>query len=495
MQSAVNIVRGTGSSNVIMLPGLAYANQWSCNNDESAVTCGALNSGTPPVTDPDSDLMAEADIYPEGNACGSTTCYNTAYKSISSVMPFVAGEMGENPANGYEPTTDVDTLMSWLDANGNGYFPYAWDAWGHLIPGYGNNSTPVTEWGVDYYDHINGITPPSPTQPTDGITFPWSLPSDCVGLSNGSLNPVSTTPAVSAGDDLFAVFGGQGYGSTGSTIASVSDSVNGAWTPLERSTSQVSVSNGTSFYAAYSVFELTGSKAAAGGLTLTVNGTAGQSPQVSGVVFDARGAASIAASSFQSTINAYAATATGPTLTSVPSGDVVLGLWGGYSTDETYTAPVRVEYRADRADRTRPVRRRGDGLDANLVHRECGSDDQRQHQRGRPGALVRRGGGPAPMRNATPEQVELAVKRFGPDRAGHELRKRGLMPPIAGGSGFTVRTPVGSDSTTATLASLAAGDFLWLVWAGIEYQKRRIRCHPSAIRRMGRGRSSITRAR
>ena len=45
-------------------------------------------------------------------------------------MPFVAGEMGENPANGYEPTTDVDTLMSWLDANGNGYFPYAWDAWG-----------------------------------------------------------------------------------------------------------------------------------------------------------------------------------------------------------------------------------------------------------------------------------------------------------------------------------------------------------------------------
>ena len=115
---------------------------------------------------------------------------------------------------------------------------------GDLIPGYGNNSTPVTEWGVDYYDHINGITPPSPTQPTDGITFPWSLPSDCVGLSTARSIP-SRPAGGDAGDDLFAVFGGQGYGSTGSTIASVSDSVNGAWTPLERSTSQVSVSNGT----------------------------------------------------------------------------------------------------------------------------------------------------------------------------------------------------------------------------------------------------------
>lgn len=339
MQSLVNIVRGTGASNIIMLPGLAYANMWSCATNESPSTCGALASATPAVTDPDSNLMAEADVYPEGNGCGSTSCYNTVYKPVAQAMPFVAGEMGENPGNGYYPTTDVDVLMNWLDAHGNGYFPYAWDPWAHLITGYGNNSTPTTWWGTDYYDHINGITPPAPTQPTDGISFPWSLPSDCVGLSNGSLSPVSTSPAVDAGDDLFAVFAGQGYNGTASTITSISDNVNGAWTRVASSGAQSLSYNGAAWGASYSVFELLDSKAAPSGLTLTVNGTAGQSPEVSGVVFDARGVASVNASSFQSTINSPANPETGPTLSSVPAGDLVLGLWGGYSTNETFTAP------------------------------------------------------------------------------------------------------------------------------------------------------------
>ncbi len=339
MQSLVNIVRGTGASNIVMLPGLAYANMWSCGASQSPSTCGALASATPAVTDPDSNLMAEADVYPEGNTCGNTSCYNTVYKPVAQAMPFVAGEMGENPANGYYPTTDVDVLMNWLDANGNGYFPYAWDPWAHLIPSYGDNSAPVSGWGTDYYDHINGITPPSPPQPTDGISLPWSLPSDCVSLSNGSLHPTATSPAVNAGDDLFAVFGGQGYNGTASTITGISDNVNGAWTRVASSGAQSLSYGGATFGASYSVFELANSKAAPSGMTVTVNGTAGQSPQVSGVVFDARGVASIGASSFQSTINSPANPETGPTLSSVPAGDLVLGLWGGYSANETITAP------------------------------------------------------------------------------------------------------------------------------------------------------------
>jgi hypothetical protein len=340
MQSLVNIVRGTGASNIVMLPGLAYANMWSCGASQSPSTCGALASATPAVTDPDSNLMAEADVYPEGNTCGSTSCYNATYKPIAQVMPFVAGEMGENPANGYYPTTDVDVLMNWLDANGNGYFPYAWDPWAHLIPSYGNNSAPVSDWGIDYYDHINGITPAAPAQPTDGISLPWSLPSDCVSLSSGSLHPTATSPVVNAGDDLFAVFGGQGYNGTASTITSISDNVNGTWTRVASSGAQSLSYNGATWGASYSVFELLNSKAAPSGLTVTVNGTTGQSPQVSGVVFDARGVASIGASSFQSTINSPANPETGPTLSSVPAGDVVLGLWGGYSTSETFKAPT-----------------------------------------------------------------------------------------------------------------------------------------------------------
>jgi hypothetical protein len=341
MQSLVNIVRGTGATNIIMLPGLAYANMFSCGTGTSPSTCGALAAATPAVTDPHSpaQLMAEADVYPEGNSCGSPACYNAVYKPIAQAMPFVAGEMGENPANGYYPTTDVDTLMNWLDANGDGYFPYAWDAWAHLVPGYGANTSPTSWWGTDYYDHINGITPPAPAQPTDGITFPWSLPSDCVRLSNGSLSPVSTSPAVSAGDDLFAVFAGQGYNGTASTVSSVSDNVNGAWTAVAQSGDHSLAYNGNTWHASYSVFELRNAKAAPSGVTLTINGTSGQSPNASGVVFDARGVSSIGASSFQSAPNNPASTETGPTLTGVPSGDVVLGLWGGYSTNETFTAP------------------------------------------------------------------------------------------------------------------------------------------------------------
>src|SRR5206468_3612924 len=51
MQSLVNIVRGTGASNVIALPGLGYSNMLSCSPTQSPVDCGMLNSATPPVRD------------------------------------------------------------------------------------------------------------------------------------------------------------------------------------------------------------------------------------------------------------------------------------------------------------------------------------------------------------------------------------------------------------------------------------------------------------
>jgi hypothetical protein len=73
-------------------------------------------------------------------------------------MPFVAGETAENPAGVYTPTTYVDMFLNWMDANANGYYPYAWDPWAQLIPSYGNNSTPTTVWGTDYYNHIK-VTP------------------------------------------------------------------------------------------------------------------------------------------------------------------------------------------------------------------------------------------------------------------------------------------------------------------------------------------------
>jgi hypothetical protein len=164
MQSLVNIVRGTGATNVIALPGLGYSNMLACGPSTAPSNCGMLDSATPPVTDAISpwQLIVSVDVYPEGNTCCeqlNTSCYDTTYKPLAKMMPLIAGETGENPNNIYTPTTYVDVFMSWMDVNGNGYFPYAWDPWAQLIASYSHNSTPTTAWGTDYYDHINGISP------------------------------------------------------------------------------------------------------------------------------------------------------------------------------------------------------------------------------------------------------------------------------------------------------------------------------------------------
>jgi hypothetical protein len=159
MQSLVNIVRGTGATNIVALPGLGYSNMLACGPATAPSTCGMLASATPPVTDAisPSQLITSVDVYPEGNTCGqqlNTSCYDATYKPVANVMPLIAGETGEG-VNVYTPTTYVDMFLTWMDTNGNGYFPYAWDPWAELIPSYGNNNTPTTTWGTDYYNHIN----------------------------------------------------------------------------------------------------------------------------------------------------------------------------------------------------------------------------------------------------------------------------------------------------------------------------------------------------
>ena len=163
MQSLVNIVRGTGATNVIALPGLGYSNMLSCGASTSPSSCGMLDSATPPVSDPltPAQLIASVDVYPESNVCGdqdNTSCYQATYEPVAQVMPLIAGETGEN-ASGTTTTTYVDMFLNWMDANANGYFAWAWDTWANLISSYTNNSTPNTTWGTNYYNHIHTTTP------------------------------------------------------------------------------------------------------------------------------------------------------------------------------------------------------------------------------------------------------------------------------------------------------------------------------------------------
>jgi hypothetical protein len=327
MQSLVNIIRGTGANNVIQIPGMGYANFLSCGTSTSPVSCGFLDSTDGiRISDPHSpaQLMADVDVYPDGNVCGNTSCYDTMYKPVAQVMPLEAGETG--PGN---TTTAVDQFMNWIDQNANGYYAWAWDTWAGLISSY-SSATPANPWGVDYYDHINNITPPPPPQPTDGITFAQYVTAPCnVGLTNGHITLPS---AVNTGDDLIAVFAGQGYFAPAEQVDSVSDNINGAWTKLADTGSQSGNSGGNTLDLSYSVFQLQNSKAAPTGLTLTINGaTNGNSGLPSAAVYDVRGASSITSTAFNTTLQDGGPPYTGPTLTNVAAGDVVLGLWGSYS--------------------------------------------------------------------------------------------------------------------------------------------------------------------
>jgi endoglucanase len=149
-QSLINIVRGTGARNVIQVPGVQYANMMACGPGTSPSRCGFLDSADGVrVHDTlrPAQLMADVDVYPDSNPCGSVSCYNATYGPVIAQMPLEAGESG--PGN---TTASVDRFLSWMDGRRSGYFAWAWDTWAGLISDY--NGTPKRPWGADYRAHI-----------------------------------------------------------------------------------------------------------------------------------------------------------------------------------------------------------------------------------------------------------------------------------------------------------------------------------------------------
>jgi endoglucanase len=143
MQTLVNAVRGTGASNVIMLGGLAWANdltQWLAYEP----------------TDPDHDLAASWHSY-NFNACATESCWNRQIAPVAAQVPVIAGEIGENDcADNY-----ISPLMAWLDTEHVSYLAWAWNAdFGcsggpGLITDY--NGTP-TAYGAGYKSHVKSLT-------------------------------------------------------------------------------------------------------------------------------------------------------------------------------------------------------------------------------------------------------------------------------------------------------------------------------------------------
>jgi hypothetical protein len=142
MQSLVDAVRATGARNVILLGGLAYANDltgWLAHEP----------------ADPDHNLAASWHSY-NFNACSSLTCWTSQVAPVMAQVPVVAGEIGENTcASGY-----ISALMNWLDSQSSSYLAWAWNAdfpcasGPSLITSYAGNPTP---YGAGYRSHLRSL--------------------------------------------------------------------------------------------------------------------------------------------------------------------------------------------------------------------------------------------------------------------------------------------------------------------------------------------------
>jgi endoglucanase len=154
MQSLINIIRGTGATNVIQVPGEAYANVYSCSASGSPTTCGFLDS-TDGVRVSDTlnppQLGGDTDNYPDvGQDCENTTCWNATYAPVAAVMPIDAGEVGV--MNSSDPFPLVESFLTWMNSEGESYYGAAWDTWSDLISNY--NGTPKSPWGTYFQSNL-----------------------------------------------------------------------------------------------------------------------------------------------------------------------------------------------------------------------------------------------------------------------------------------------------------------------------------------------------
>jgi hypothetical protein len=159
MQSLVNIIRGTGATNIIQIPGVAYANMLACSSTGSPTSCGFLDSADGVKVNDSlnpAQLMADTDNYPdEGQYCGSPsdpmTCVTDTYDPVAAVMPIDMGEAGTVVSS----MSVIQQFINHYDSLGQSYYGSQWETWSGFITAY--NGTPGAGWGTWYHNHIAAL--------------------------------------------------------------------------------------------------------------------------------------------------------------------------------------------------------------------------------------------------------------------------------------------------------------------------------------------------
>jgi hypothetical protein len=142
MQSLVTAIRSTGARNLIIIGGLAYADDLT----------GWLAHAP---RDPAHNLAVSWHSY-SWNACVTVSCWNSQVAPVIARIPVIAGEIGESGC----ADTFVDRLARWLDAHSTGYLAWAWNtsfdcsAGPSLITSYSGSPTP---YGAGFRSHLRSL--------------------------------------------------------------------------------------------------------------------------------------------------------------------------------------------------------------------------------------------------------------------------------------------------------------------------------------------------
>jgi hypothetical protein len=143
MQPLLDAVRATGAKNVVLLGGLAYA------NDLSGWVSHMPN-------DPEKQIAAAFHLY-NFNACNTPACWNGAIAQTAAVVPVVTGEIGEDDCgHGF-----IDGYMAWADGKGVSYLGWTFNPWDcakgpALVTDFTGNPT---AFGAGLRDHIVQLRP------------------------------------------------------------------------------------------------------------------------------------------------------------------------------------------------------------------------------------------------------------------------------------------------------------------------------------------------
>jgi hypothetical protein len=156
---AIRGVEGTGWHHPVVVAGLGWSNDlsgWLANRPADSA-----NQEIAGIHTYDDGAGGSDGCPPDyGGAWNENNCANNIFGTITAAgYPILISEMGDIAAGGCTYSTFLQDAYTWMDANGNGYEPWAWGPWGCGYPSLLTNwnGTPLSTYGTGTKTHIQSL--------------------------------------------------------------------------------------------------------------------------------------------------------------------------------------------------------------------------------------------------------------------------------------------------------------------------------------------------